>query len=72
MKKKEHLFDFILDSDRNPVYDRYRDFVIVFLQVGGLGMDYKEMIRYLVDEIEDNKVLESLFYIIQKIIGRGI
>lgn len=35
-------------------------------------MDYKEMIKYLIDEIEDNKMIESLFYIIQKIIGRGI
>lgn len=35
-------------------------------------MDYKELIISLIQKIDDNKLLESIFYIIQKIIGRGI
>jgi hypothetical protein len=35
-------------------------------------MDYKSMIVELVDRIEDKKLLESIFYIIQKLFGRGI
>lgn len=45
----------------------------MFLQKGMVGsMDYKELIVNLVQKIEDEKLLESIFYIIQKIIGRGI
>ncbi len=35
-------------------------------------MDYKKLIIELVDRIEDKKLLESIFYIIQKLFGRGI
>ena len=35
-------------------------------------MDYKEMLIYLINELDDNRLMESLFYIVQKIIGRGI
>lgn len=35
-------------------------------------MDYKEMIKCLIDKINDEKLLESLFHIMSKIIGRGI
>lgn len=35
-------------------------------------MDYKEIIIELVGRINDEKTLESLFYIIQKMFGKGI
>lgn len=35
-------------------------------------MDYKQLIIELVKRIEDENLLKSLFYIIQKIFGRGI
>lgn len=34
-------------------------------------MDYKEMLISTINRIEDNKLLESLFYIVQKILGKG-
>lgn len=34
-------------------------------------MDYKEMLIATINRIDDNKLLESLFYIVQKIIGKG-
>lgn len=34
-------------------------------------MDYKEMLVTIINRIEDQKLLESLFYIVQKIIGKG-
>lgn len=34
-------------------------------------MDYKEMLVTIINRIEDHKLLESLFYIVQKIIGKG-
>lgn len=33
-------------------------------------MNYKEMIICLIEMIDDEKLLKSLFYIMQKIIGR--
>ena len=35
-------------------------------------MDYKEIIIELISRIDDEKMLECLFYIIQKIFGKGI
>lgn len=35
-------------------------------------MDYKEILIELIKRIEDEKVIESLFFIVQKIFGRGI
>lgn len=35
-------------------------------------MDYKELLIYLINDIDDNKIIEALFYIVQKMIGRGI
>lgn len=35
-------------------------------------MVYKEMIMEIINRIEDEKLLESIFYIISKIWGRGI
>ncbi|SDP02669.1 hypothetical protein SAMN04515624_105161 [Eubacterium maltosivorans] len=35
-------------------------------------MDYKEFIIGLIKKINDEKLLESLFYVIQKLIGRGV
>ena len=32
-------------------------------------MNYKEMLIYLINELDDNKLIESLFYIVQKVIG---
>ena len=34
-------------------------------------MDYKELLIATISRIEDKKLLESLFYIVQKIIGKG-
>lgn len=33
--------------------------------------DYKKLINELLKPIEDNKLLEALFYVIQKLVGRG-
>lgn len=33
--------------------------------------DYKKLINELLKQIEDNKLLEALFYVIQKLVGRG-
>ena len=33
--------------------------------------DYKKLIDELLKPIEDNKLLEALFYVIQKLVGRG-
>lgn len=44
----------------------------MFLQLGGWQMDYKEILIELIKRIDDEKILESLFYIIQKLFGRGI
>ena len=33
--------------------------------------DYKKLIIELLKPLEDNKLLESLFYVIQKLVGRG-
>lgn len=54
------------------VYIITRDFDVCVFAVGGIAMDYKEMLVYLINEIEDSSVIEALFYIVQKIIGRGI
>lgn len=35
-------------------------------------MNYKELIISVIDRINDEKLLESLFYIIQKLLGRGV
>lgn len=35
-------------------------------------MDYKQLIIELIQKTEDEKLLESLFYIVQKLFGRGI
>ncbi len=35
-------------------------------------MNYKELIINIINRINDEKLLESLFYIIQKLFGRGI
>lgn len=35
-------------------------------------MDYKQMTIELIQRIEDEKLLKSIFYIIQKLFGRGI
>lgn len=33
--------------------------------------EYKELIMQLLENVEDNLLFESLFYLIQKIVGRG-
>lgn len=35
-------------------------------------MDYKELTLILLDKLKDDKLWECLFYIVQKMIGRGI
>ena len=35
-------------------------------------MDYRELLITLIDRIDDDQIIESLFYIVQKIIGRGL
>lgn len=35
-------------------------------------MDYKQLIIEMINRIEDERIIKSLFYIIQKLLGRGI
>lgn len=53
------------------LYINTKGFRCVFA-MGGISMDYKEMLVYLINELDDSRLIESLFYIVQKIIGRGI
>lgn len=35
-------------------------------------MDYKDLIFEMIKQINDDKLLKSIYYILQKVIGKGI